>query len=289
MRLLKLIAVTATALAAIALIFFGALASRERLASPVRPAARPPIRPVDDRLEERYLELLKLYLTRQDFGRPQYAGVGTDFPKTAETMLTLARLDNLHGCIRDVLEKRVPGDLIECGAWRGGATIFMRAALRAYGDQDRNVWVADSFEGLPKPDDSRYPADKGSQFWNARALAVSLEEVRENFVRYGLLDARVRFLKGWFKDTLPVAPIGRLAILRADGDMYESTMQILEPLYDKVSPGGYVIVDDYYAVAACRQATDDFRRRRNITGPMVRIDAAGVYWRKELTAAPEGR
>jgi len=82
-------------------------------------------------------------------------------------------------------------------------------------------------------------------------LAVPLEEVQALFRRYDLLDAQVRFLKGWFKDTLAGAPIERLALLRLDGDLYESTMDALVPLYDKVSPGGFVIVDDYYSCAPC--------------------------------------
>jgi O-methyltransferase len=88
----------------------------------------------------------------------------------------------------------------------------------------------------------------------ARELAVSLEQVKANFDRYGLLDDQVRFLKGWFRDTLPVAPIERLAVLRLDGDMYESPMDTLVNLYPKLSEGGYVIVDDYGAIPACRQA-----------------------------------
>jgi O-methyltransferase len=82
---------------------------------------------------------------------------GLDWPTSGETMMGLKRLDNLEMCTRDVVAKRVPGDLIECGAWRGGATIFMRAALQVLGDTQRVVWVADSFEGLPKPDETQYP------------------------------------------------------------------------------------------------------------------------------------
>jgi Macrocin-O-methyltransferase (TylF) len=109
---------------------------------------------------------------------------------------------------------------------------------------------------------------------------VSLEEVKANFAKYGLLDDRVVFLKGWFKDTLPSAPIERLAVLRLDGDMYESTMVALTSLYDKVSSNGFVIIDDYGCIESCRKAVHDFRESRGISEPILDIDGFGVYWRK---------
>lgn len=205
---------------------------------------------------------------------------GKDWPSEADTMIGLKRLDNLHACIEAVIRDQVLGDFIETGVWRGGACIFMRAALNVYGDQTRRIWVADSFEGLPKPD-GRYQQDKGDIFWIFNhALAVPLAQVKANFSRYGLLDERVRFLKGWFKDTLPTAPIERLAILRLDGDMYSSTMDALTNLYPKLSSGGFAIVDDYGAVAACRKAVTDFRESNQISDPILPIDWTGVYWRK---------
>jgi O-methyltransferase len=193
-------------------------------------------RPRPDRPEGLYLDLMKLCLTRYIFGdasvgprsdkplKPSTRANGRDWPTEAETMIGLRRLDNLEECIIDVLRQGVAGDLIETGVWRGGATIFMRAVLNAYGDRTRTVWAADSFEGLPKPDPDAYPADEGDRHWQKAELAVSLDEVKANFRRYGLLDEQVRFLVGWFRDTLPSAPIERLAVLRLDGDMYESTM-----------------------------------------------------------------
>ena len=107
-----------------------------------------------------------------------------------------------------------------------------------------------------------------------------MDRVRANFARYGLLDEQVHFLKGWFKDTLPIAPIERLAVARLDGDMYESTMDAIEALYPKLQPGGFLIMDDYGAVPACKQATEDYRERCGIREPIVPIDWTGVYWRK---------
>ena len=182
----------------------------------------------------------------------------------------------------------MPGDLLVAGTWRGGEAIFMRAVLEVLGDPVRAVWVADSFKGLPPPDPDNYPADAGDTHHTFPELAVSLAEVKANFARYGMLDDRVRFLEGWFKDTLADAPIGRLAVLRCDGDMYESTMDTLRPLYPKVSPGGFVIVDDYGCVPACKQAVDDYRREHDITDPIETIDWTGVYWRKTVKECDGG-
>jgi len=178
------------------------------------------------------------------------------------------------------IKENIAGDVIECGVWRGGATILMRGILKAYNITDKNVWVADSFEGLPFPDEENYPEDKGDEHAVHEELAISVESVKENFRRYDLLDEKVKFAKGWFKDTLPDLNIDTISVLRADGDMYESTIQILESLYHKVSVGGFVIIDDYHAVIGCKKATNLFREVNNITDPMVEIDGIGAFWRK---------
>lgn len=195
------------------------------------------------------------------------------------TMLGKRRLDNLRWCVEDVLRRGVPGDLIETGVWRGGATILMRAILQTHGDT-RRVWVADSFKGLPPPDEEKHPADAGDPHHTIQELAVSLEQVKANFEHFGLLDRQVRFLEGWFEDTLPVTPIDRLALVRLDGDMYGSTMDGLVNLYPKLSTGGYLIVDDYGAVQGCKQAVEDYRREPGISEKIQKIDWTGVYWQK---------
>ena len=206
---------------------------------------------------------------------------GLDRPVAGETMIGLRRLDNLQEAVETIVRDDIPGDLLEAGVWRGGSTIFMRGALKVLGDTSRNVWVADSFEGLPKPDAEKYPEDEGDLHWTKHPLVVSLEEVKANFAKYGLLDDNVHFLKGWFKDTLSAADIQRLSMLRLDGDMYGSTMDALEALYSKLSPGGFLIVDDYGAVPGCRKAVDDFRRSNAVSEPIQRIDWTGVYWRRD--------
>lgn len=198
----------------------------------------------------------------------------------ADTMIGMKRLDNIQYCVENVIRNKVAGDLIEAGVWRGGAAIFMRAVLAAYGVMNRRVFVADSFEGLPKPDEARYPQDRGDKHYRSRFLAVSQQQVEANFAKYGLLDEQVVFLKGWFKDSLPVAPIDKLAVLRIDADMYESTLQALSCLYPKLSNGGFCIIDDYNTLGNCRRAVDDYRTREGISSPINCIDVSGVFWQK---------
>ncbi len=207
---------------------------------------------------------------------------GWDWPSTALTMIGTKRMDNLHSLMESAIGNNIPGDFIETGVWRGGAVIYMRAVLKAYRIPSRIVWVADSFKGLPEPDVIKYPADKDSEFFKYKELTVSRSEVEQNFKKYGLLDKQVAFLEGWFRDTLPKAPIKKLALMRLDGDMYESTMCALVALYDKLSPGGYVIVDDYHIVAACKVAVSDFFSQRGFQPKLKEIDGVGVYWQKSL-------
>jgi O-methyltransferase len=199
----------------------------------------------------------------------------------SHTMVGMARLDNLEYCARKVFADGVPGDFLEAGVCQGGAAIFLRGLQVAFGETDRRVWLADSFQGLPQP---THEVDRAGELdWSeARQpwLACDLAAVRDNFRTYGLLDDGVRWLPGWFSETLPSAPVERLAILRADADLYQSTREILESLYDRVSPGGFVVIDDYGAIDACRQAVDTFRDERGITDPLRRIDWTGVYWRR---------
>jgi hypothetical protein len=208
---------------------------------------------------------------------------GMDWPVDAETMVGMLRLDNVQACVTDVLANNVPGDLIETGVWRGGSSIFMRAVLAAYGDTTRRVWVADSFQGLPVVDRGPGRFQSGDELSEFANLAVSVDTVKSNFERYGLLDEQVCFLEGWFSETLPRAPLGKLAVARLDGDLYESTMDALSVLYPKLSVGGYLIVDDM-SIQQCCDAVEDYRRERGIDEPIVSIDWTGGYWKKTWPA-----
>ncbi len=197
------------------------------------------------------------------------------------TMMGRARLDSLHACLDTLRQEEIPGNLVECGVWRGGGCIFMAGYLEAHRLVGKRVIVVDSFEGLPPPS---LPQDAGLDLSKDKfpELAVSLGVVQENFTVYGLQGPKVSYLKGWFKDTLPNASIGPIALLRMDGDLYQSTMDILINLYDMVAPGGFVIVDDFGAIAACQQAVLDFFRMRGLPVPqMQEIDWTGVWFRKE--------
>src|SRR5437764_6587729 len=269
--------------------------------TPTRPSDDMEISPDVHRTAALYLDLLKQCLTRVLFPDrslhhdlaltsnqlPAERNEGRDWPTEAETMVGLRRLDNLEACAISAIENEIPGDLVEAGAWRGGTAILMRAVLKAYGERRRRVFVADSFQGLPHPDPTNYPQDAGDIHHELTPyLGVSLEQVKANFERYGLLDDQVQFLPGWFRDTLPVAPIEQIAVLRLDGDMYESTMDGLVNLYEKVSDGGFVIVDDYGALPNCRAAIEDFRRAQGIAEPIERIDWTGVFWQKGNAGRP---
>lgn len=243
----------------------------------------------------RYLRLLRRCLVRDLFHDGRYEGdvtrplpysaemrfEGRDWPTDAETMVGWIRLENLEECCSTVLREAIPGDLVETGIWRGGCGILMRAALAAYSDPSRSVWLFDSFEGLPKPDASAYPLDENDPHWKlAPYLGVSLDQVRRNFVRYELLDSRTKFVKGWFRDTIPGAAVEEISLLRLDGDMYESTWVVLTNLYPKVAAGGFVIIDDYGALPNCKAAIDEFREKHSIHSPIQKIDWTGVLWRK---------
>jgi len=200
--------------------------------------------------------------------------IGRDWPLFAYTMVGIKRLDNVQMAIETVARENIPGDFIETGVWRGGTSIFARACLKAHG-LDRTVWLADSFEGLPPSEDPKDTIELSDTDY----FAVPLKVVQEGFRRFGLLDERVKFIEGWFSDTLHKAPIERLAILRLDGDMYTSTMDALSALYSKVSPGGFVIIDDYHTWEPCRRAVLEFLSAQNLDPEIHDIDLDSVYWR----------
>lgn len=206
---------------------------------------------------------------------------GRDWPAVAHTMVGVRRLENVRDLAQRVLDKRIHGDFIETGVWRGGCCILMRGVLAANGVKDRKVYAADSFAGLPPPKPHVFPQDDGWNFHQHKELAVSLEEVKENFSRYGLLDDQIVFVKGFFEDTLRSLNAGPFSLIRLDGDWYESTYIALDSLYPKLSPGGFVILDDVNFIPPCRQAVMDYRSREGITATMHEVDWNASWWQKE--------
>ncbi|KOS29390.1 macrocin-O-methyltransferase [Bacillus anthracis] len=228
---------------------------------------------------KQYVENHNLKIVNPNVSNNERQG-GKDWPRAAHSMVGRKRMNQLQEAMETVVKEIIEGDFIEIGVWRVGSCIFMNGFLQANNITDRTVWVADSFEGLSAPNLEQYPKDYGDYLHTFDYLRVSLETVQENFRKYDLLNDQVKFLKGWFKDTLPSAPIEKIAIARLDGDMYESTMDSLVNLYDKVSIGGFIIIDDY-GLITCAEAVTDFRSERNIKTPMTQIDDFGIFWRKE--------
>jgi len=201
-----------------------------------------------------------------------------NYSEFSYTLVGRKRLDHLQKCIEDILDNGVPGDFLEAGVWRGGCCILMRAVLAARDCRDRRVWLADSFAGLPP---SEWAEDRNYAMDSSRlpVLAVTVEEVRENFRRFDLLNDTIRFLPGWFDESLPGSKTGPLSLLRVDCDLYSSTKTVLEELYSRVSPGGWVIIDDYGILPPCKQAVDEFRGCNGVSVPLESIDEHAVCWR----------
>lgn len=209
---------------------------------------------------------------------------GYDWPANAKTMVGLNRLNNVHNCITDILKNKIPGDFVETGVWRGGVIIFMAALLEINQISGKKIWAFDSFEGLPKPNPIKYPKDKKNQLHSEKILSVSLDDVKNNFKEYDIALTNVIFKKGWFKDTLPESEkeISNIALLRLDGDYYESTILALTHLYPKLSQGGYLIIDDYNAFECCKSAVDDYRKKMGIKEPIQSIDKEAIFWQRVL-------
>ena len=205
---------------------------------------------------------------------------GRDWPRSAHSMAGMERLQNLQRLVQLTLDEHIPGDYIETGVWRGGCCILMRGVLAANGVSDRRVYVADSFEGLPPPKPDMFPADAKDKHHTHPELAIGVDQVKANFDKYGLLDSQVVFVKGFFEHTLPKLEAKSFALIRLDGDMYQSTIEALDALYPKLSAGGYCVIDDYGAVPGCRKAVEDYLRREHIEAQIIRIDWTGAYWQK---------
>jgi O-methyltransferase len=215
--------------------------------------------------------------------KDRHAGRWRDKLPEAFSMIGRERLDHLAKAVETILAEKIPGDLMECGVWRGGACILMAGMLAERNITDRNLWLADSFAGFATSMSLAPTNEKGDlwdQFMDAHPnLAVSRDALQANLSRFDLMGPQIRFLEGWFSKTLPVAPVKQLALLRLDADTFSATTDALENLYDKLSMSGFIIVDDY-AIPECRAAVKAFREGHGISDPIQRIDWTGVFWRK---------
>ncbi len=205
------------------------------------------------------------------------------------TMTTFVRCKVLWDLCREQLGKGVPGALVECGVWKGGSAVVMGLAARG-ADPVRPLHLFDSFEGLPEPDArdgaaaAAYTDVKaGGRLVSTAKCEASLDYVKATlFEQAGLSPADVVFHQGWFQDTVPAQAggVGAISVLRLDGDWYASTKICLEHLYPQLSPGGVLILDDYFMWEGCRKAADEYREKGGITAPIIRVDDECAYWRK---------
>lgn len=207
---------------------------------------------------------------------------------TELSMVPSRSLVTLGHQVDELLKARVDGAFVECGVWRGGASFVMADRLRR-AKSDRLVWMFDSFEGLPAPSEVDGPAalaytrDTASPAYYDNCSA-SIEEVRASAERLKLTD-RVRLVKGWFDDTLVATreSIGPIAMLRIDADWYQSVRCCLDQLYEQISPGGLVILDDYYTWDGCTLAVHDFLSEHRL--PLPIRDNGCAFFRKVQPSA----
>jgi cephalosporin hydroxylase len=184
------------------------------------------------------------------------------------------RLNHIEACLEEIREEEVEGDLVDTGTGRGGGAIFMCGYLEAHEMANRRVWVADRFES------------GGSA--TAFEFARDFNTVRDGFARFGLLDDRVVFLQGPPSQTLPDAAVGQIALLRVASQDPDEIGAVLRTLYDRVTPGGFIVVDGYGAPAG-EAAVDEFRAARGVSEPLTRVDWSAAAWRKPATRADDAR
>lgn len=204
---------------------------------------------------------------------------GRDWPAWAPTMCGALRLDSLRDCIERCAAENLEGDIVETGVWRGGAMVFARACLDAY-NLPGKVWLCDSFQGAPRPDQSSWAEDAGSRYHLLDQVKATRAECEASFETFGVSTEGVEFLEGYFEDTLP-GPLAErdITILRLDANMYGSTMHTLNVLFDRILPGGFLIADDWVACPEERQAILDFFATRGIIDDGWMVDWTCRVWR----------
>jgi hypothetical protein len=225
------------------------------------------------------------YLTgRYDLPRPLFQAVRD------HTMCSIQRLDNMYRLAKSLEQKGLAGAVVECGVWKGGCSGVAAAVVRDAGYK-RRIHLFDSFEGLPEPsaEDGAEAAaysdgrSGGQLKTTGKCIGTQGEVEQLLFGKLGLDRSKVAIHAGWFQDTLPKVhdEIGAIALLRLDGDWYDSTKVCLKFLYPHVVSGGYVILDDYGTWAGCRKAFEEYRTAEKLgTLPLERIDQTGVYFSK---------
>jgi len=202
------------------------------------------------------------------------------------TMTSVERMYALYQSIKYIESANITGDIVECGVWRGGSMMLVAHTLLALGQSDRNLYLFDTFEGLPKPDEV-----KDVDVWGNRAIdgwlpkqtseesshwaEATLEDVRANLISTGYPLERLHFVKGMVERTLPNESPKEIALLRLDTDWYASTKHEMEHLFPNLSTHGVLIIDDYGHFKGVRQAVDEYIDTHNHPILLNRIDYSG--------------
>jgi hypothetical protein len=205
------------------------------------------------------------------------------------TMINRFKLRNIWRLACAVEESGLRGAFVECGVWRGGAAALMAYAAKTRGSA-RPTWLFDSFEGLPEPTSRdgqaarEYAHDRaGGELASIGECVASEHDAEQIMSKLGIDPRSVKIVKGWFQDTLPIAvkAVGPIALLRLDGDWYESTRLCLDVLFESVESGGYVVLDDYDFWQGSRTAVDEFLAERGLRPELQRIFRGGRYFSKQ--------
>lgn len=220
----------------------------------------------------------------------EYPDIEPDFFEAYDVAapFTMTSLDRMYGLwqgVNHVVKNGIPGDLVECGVWRGGSSILAALALANAGDDDRLIWMYDTYEGMTVPTDRdvSISGDAVSENWASRQSKLddpvvayaSLREVRENIAQAGIPEVRVKTVVGPVEETIPSEAPAEISLLRLDTDWYESTKHELEFLWPRLSPRGVIIVDDYGHWSGARQAVDEFFEGREDAPLFSRLDYTG--------------
>jgi O-methyltransferase len=217
------------------------------------------------------------------------------------TMLSNTRLVSLADHVAYCNLRNLEGSFVECGVWKGGAVALMAYVSKVTGRDDRELHLFDAFQDICAPDpniDGKKAIDESKQFGEFVAgETVTLSGIYDSFGGHGTVEAcsdviiskvgypsaNVHFHAGWFKDTVfaAAATMGPIALLRLDGDWYESTKTCLDALYDSVVKGGIIIFDDYLTYDGCKKAVDEFFQQHKILSLLIRGDNCCYYIIKE--------
>lgn len=203
------------------------------------------------------------------------------------TMTSAKRAKLLWKCCHETIKCKISGDFVECGVWKGGSAALMALAAK---QTNKKIHLYDSFEGLPEPSEKDGPeavdysggANAGRMKTVGKCVGTLIEVKKLMEEKLHIEPSRLVYHVGWFKDTLSMGPPNSIAVLRLDGDWYESTRLCLELLYPALSTGGFIIIDDYFCWRGCALAVDEFRDKHRIVEPVIRIDHDAAFWRKKL-------